>query len=377
VRRAAGTLAQATRRLLVDDGLVLAGALSFSVLMCLAPLALLSASAAGFLLTAEDVNEHILNAIASLVPGYGTEVAKAVSVLVHERQVTGLLGAASLAVFASQLFALMRAVLNTAFRVEQGRGYLHGFAFDLMALGIFSIGILVLAAGTLATLALGALAERMVPGMPGPVAEWARRIVVVFLYTGLVVQLFLIYRTFANTRVPARAAGVATVVVVVLWELARRGAATYFADYALYGTLYGSFAAAVAVLVWIYASAVIFVWGALLTAALAGVPATAVVATAESAPPLSGGGVFRLVLAAVLVGLGVAGAAALVLQNAAPVSFRLLWWQIGAIPSGALVAGAFVGGGILGGGVTALWLRRRPRATPRGRQTDSGERRTG
>jgi hypothetical protein len=182
--------------------------------------------------------------------------------------------------------------------------------------------------------------------------------VVAFLYAGLVVQLFLVYRTFANTRVPARAAGIATIAVTVLWELARRAAAAYFADYALYGTLYGSFAAAVAVLVWIYASAVIFVWGAFLTAALAGVESTGRPAATPAAAPASGRAALRLGIAAGLTGLAAAAAATVVVQNVSPVTVRLLWWHVGAVPGGALVSAAFIGGSIVGGLVTGLWLRR-------------------
>ncbi len=359
MRRAARALIQPTRRLVEDNGLVLAGALSFSVLMCLAPLALLSASAAGFLLTAEDVTGHLLNVIASLVPRYGTEVADAVTMLVRERQVTGLLGVLSLAVFASQLFSLMRSVMNTAFRVERRRSILHGFAFDLLALATFAVGILVLAAATLATLALGALAERVVPALPGPVAGWARAIVLVLLYAGLVTQLFLVYRTFANTRVPARAAAIATSVVAVLWELARRGATAYFTDYALYGTLYGSFAAAVAVLVWIYASAVIFVWGAFLTASLAAVEGEPDAADLEPTAPAGPASGLRVGLAAVVAGLAAGAAAVVVLQNVPPVPLRFLWWEVEAVPMGALVAAVFAGGGVVGAGVMALWYHRR------------------
>jgi membrane protein len=58
----------------------------------------------------------------------------------------------------------------------------------------------------------------------------------------------------------------ATAAVVVLWIAARRAFGAYLALSGVYGKLYGSFGIGVAVLVWIYYSATIFIFGAELAA---------------------------------------------------------------------------------------------------------------
>ena len=61
------------------------------------------------------------------------------------------------------------------------------------------------------------------------------------MYAALLGLLFFVYRIFPNTRVPARAAATAPLVVATLWEIARRSFAAYLTDFGAYGKLYGSF----------------------------------------------------------------------------------------------------------------------------------------
>ena len=60
LRRALGELVQATRRFVEDQGFVLASALAYSFMLCLAPLALLFSSGIGFLLASEAVAGDVL-----------------------------------------------------------------------------------------------------------------------------------------------------------------------------------------------------------------------------------------------------------------------------------------------------------------------------
>jgi YihY family inner membrane protein len=78
--------------------------------------------------------------------------------------------------------------------------------------------------------------------------------------------VFLLYRMAPNTRVPARAAAVATIAAAALWELARWVFGAWVGRFGVYGALYGSFGIGVATLIWIYYSACIFVLGAELAA---------------------------------------------------------------------------------------------------------------
>jgi membrane protein len=246
------------RRFREDEGFVLASALSFSAVLCLAPLVLILFALAGFLMQSDQIADYLFDAATLLVPAYGAELAEFLALLTRERAVTGLLGLASWAVFATQLFSLTRLVLNRAFRVPVRRGYVHGFLLDLLAVATVGSLALVFALVLIVVIALSGVVGRVMP-LP-PLSPRALAIPLIYV-TGFAC-LFLIYRALPNTAVPVRGPLTATLVVAVMWEIARRAFAAYVRAFGTYGRLYGSFGIGIAVLVWIYYSAIIFVLGA-------------------------------------------------------------------------------------------------------------------
>jgi membrane protein len=325
------------QRFIAHQGFVLAGALSYSFLLCVAPLALLLFSAAGFILQSDQLADYVVDSGTRLFPGYGHEVLQTLAVLTRERRVTGILGAAGLMMFASQLFSLLRTVANTAFEVPQRRGLVHGFAVDLLAVGTLALLSVVLSVALLVALAVGELSRRLMPSLviPGGIQLVAAG----FMYVVLLILLFLVYRTAPNVRVPASAAIVATVLVACFWEAARWSLTVYLARFGTYGKLYGSLGVVVASLVWIYYSAVIFVLGAEVAALVAGRPQTLEAGTArETAPGVAAPHRARLPM----MGLGalvVTAAAVFAAQNREPTTIHLLSWSIEGLPLAALVVG--------------------------------------
>lgn len=252
----------AVRRFLEDQGFVLAAALSFAGLLCLAPLLLIVLSAAGFLLESEAMANYLYESFVVLFPAYGAQIAEALSVLGDQRAVTGVLGTSGLIVFATQLSAMLRAVLNRAFRVRS-RPLARAFVFDLMAVALMAAVAVVVSFGILAVSTLG---DALLPAM-SVTKDLGRLMFGVLIYLIGGAAIFAVYAVAPNTRVPRVIALKGTLVVAVLWEAARRLFSAYVATFGVYGTLYGSFGIAVASLVWIYYSAIIFVLGAELVAA--------------------------------------------------------------------------------------------------------------
>jgi membrane protein len=285
LRALAGDVRAAAERFLLDEGFLLASALSFAFLLCLAPLILILFSVAGFLLESETIAEHILVHASLLVPAYEDEVMEFLKLLTQERAVTGLVGAVSMAIFVSRLFALTRIVINRAFRVSVRRGPIHGFLFDLFAVVV--VGSLVVAY-MVVLVVLAALGDFVVRLAPVPLPEfhvqWAVSVFLVYLVGGGL--LFFVYHAFPNVQVPARAAATATVTVAVMWVLARRAFGAYVAFFGVYGRFYGSFGIGMAALVWIYYSSTIFIFGAELAAVMAErIGARAPLPSPASAPP--------------------------------------------------------------------------------------------
>lgn len=161
------TVRETTRRFFGGRGLLLAGSLAFSFVLCLAPLILLLLSAVGFLLTGEQVSEYVLNAGASLLPRYGQEMVGIVSTLLRERRVNGLFGAIALALVATQLFSLTRTVVNVAFGVRR-RGLVRGLAFALLGLAVLGVVAVVAASAIVTAVALRDVARLGYPRPPNP-----------------------------------------------------------------------------------------------------------------------------------------------------------------------------------------------------------------
>ena len=359
-------LRHALHRFNEAQGFLLAAALSFSFLLCLAPLALLFFSGTGFLLASDQAAESVIKTATSLLPGYSSEILAVLDLLNQERRVTGALGVVGLAVFATPLFSLTRTATNAAFRVQRGRGLVHGFAFDLGALA--AVGLLAIAVAS-ALLLLATLSNFAASvGIPTSVLSsvWVRALAPALLYVALLGLLFFVYRTFPNTAVSTRATMTTTLIVATLWEIARLAFATYLTSYGTYGKLYGSFGVVAATFAWIYYSAAIFVFGAGLTAVLSerylgGTPAAAV--GPEAAAPDEP----RSRLPAYLLS-GLLGAALVLFaaQNAAPVTLHLFAWALVDVPLAAVVLGALAAGALVAG--VPLWiahamLRAKMRAT--------------
>lgn len=89
MRRFASDVRAAAERFRLDQGFLLASALSFAFLLCLAPLALILFSVAGFLLESEEIAEYIVQYATLLVPAYGDEVMELLDDDLHLRRRAG------------------------------------------------------------------------------------------------------------------------------------------------------------------------------------------------------------------------------------------------------------------------------------------------
>lgn len=267
-RRLHGIVRDVVAGFVRDQGFLLASALSFSLLLCLAPLALILFSVAGFLLESDEIAEYLFDGVWVLFPAYGAELAEFLAILMRERTITGILGAGGMIVFATQLFAFIRSVVNRAFDVRVERGWLRGFLFDVTSVLVLGSMVVAFVVAIVVLAALGDLALQLVPLWWRAGAPLRRALTLPLIWAVGLALLFLVYRTFPNTWVSTRAAAVATGVVAVLWEAARWGFSAYLDIFGVYPRLYGSFGIGVATLVWIFVSAVIFVAGAELAAVL-------------------------------------------------------------------------------------------------------------
>jgi len=252
-----------------DQGFLMASAISFTALLCLAPLVLILFSLAGYLMESDKIADYLFDAATVLLPAYGRELGEFFSFLTRERAVAGLVGILSWGIFTTQFFSVIRTVVNQVFRVPVRRGLVRGFAVDLLMVVIVGSLAIIFIGAIFVVVTLGDIAVQMVPGTQLSSARLRRLVSHPMMYVLGVGLLFLLYRALPNMKVPARAAGIATLVVGIAWEGARWVFTAFVGMFGTYGRLYGSFGVGIAALVWIYYSAIIFVLGAELAAVIA------------------------------------------------------------------------------------------------------------
>jgi len=249
-----------------QQGFFLAAGISFYVIICVAPLAFLLVAAAGFLLTDERAVEDVVAQLTEYLPVYRVELEEILLQAVRARRITGLLGTGIFLLFASQLFAALRLVLNRVLGVPKGRGFLHGAAFDLWMLLLVTLLFFL----SMAVTAVFAWAKAFLLFLrqtePLSAIFEAAELGLVIVFDTL--MFCLLYRFVPARRPPWRFVLISGAATAALWELAKQLFRWYILSLGVYSEIYGSLGVLVALFMWIYYSAVVFVLGAALIRAL-------------------------------------------------------------------------------------------------------------
>ena len=242
-----------------SDGFFLAAGLSFYVVICVLPFVLLLIAGGGFLLSDETVVQDVVTRITEVLPVYQADVEQILTRVAEARRISGLLGTVILLVFATQLFAATRLVLNRIFGTR-GRAFFRGMLVDfgmivlLIVLFFVSMGITAVFVWMQGLLALFRHSWLFVT-----LFAWAG----LFLAMVLDTLLFLIvYRFVPIQRIPWMSVLVGSVTTAVLWGIAKQVFRLYIENVGVYSAMYGSLGVTIALIMWIYYSAIVFVLGA-------------------------------------------------------------------------------------------------------------------
>lgn len=254
---------QAVSGFFSHQGFFLAAGLSFYFLICLVPLLFLVVSLAGFVLSSEAATRQVINHLSQIVPVYQKEIARGLQRIVATRQISGLVGTLILILFSTQLFAALRMVLSRIMGIR-GRPFWSGMLFDIGM--IFVLGSLFLASiGVIAVFAWFKVFVFRPAGVPVNWLEWASFGLSLGLST---VMYFVIFRFFPHRRIFWGAALAGALLSSALWEVAKQLLRLYIAEVGIYDQIYGPLGILVAFVMFVYYSAIVFILGAELVAAL-------------------------------------------------------------------------------------------------------------
>jgi membrane protein len=260
-RPVAAPVRSAFRYFFEHDGFFLAAGLSFYVVICIVPFLLLVIASSAFLISDDMVLREVVNRLGSLLPVYQAEMEAALRAVIAARGVTSLVGTLILLFFASQLFAATRLVLNRVFQ-HKGRGLIHGMLFDLGMILSLTVGFLLSIGVTAAFAWVRGIALLVGRGPMVPVAlHWLGLMLTVLLDTALFVMIF---RFVPNRRIRWGSVIIGGLATAVLWELAKQAFRWYIERAGVYSAVYGSLGVTIALMMWVYYSATVFILGAAL-----------------------------------------------------------------------------------------------------------------
>lgn len=252
-----------------DDVFFMAGAVSFNILIAMAPLLILGIGVAGYILSARfgDPTQVVFSLIASNLPavGGGVNLADAirsfVSTLLANRGGFTLVGAPAFIWLSARLVSSLRIALREIFDIGQSRSVIRGKIFDIQ---VVIVGVLLVTVNMGVTVGFEAAMDLGVEvmGLTGGVLGVAQWIAGHALALGSIWLLFLIiYRYLPARRIPWRSALVAATFAAIFHETLKGGLSWYATEVADYGSTFGNLATVAVLFFWIYWESLVFILG--------------------------------------------------------------------------------------------------------------------
>ncbi|MGH7529734.1 MAG: YihY/virulence factor BrkB family protein [Gemmatimonadales bacterium] len=247
----------------------LGASLAYSTLFAIAPILLIAIAIAGAVFGAEAVRGEIVGQIDQLV---GTEGAEAVQSLLRGASTdrTGtfavIIGTITVVLASTGAFLELQHALNTVFRVKTDRlksGITQVLKKRLRSFGlVISIGFLLLVSLAVSA-ALAAVTARLERHGFGTPLLWEVSYVAMSL--GVVTFLFaLIYRFLPDVRLEWREVWIGAFVTALLFSLGKHFLGLYLGR-SSFASSYGAAGSIILLLLWVYYSAQIVLFGAELT----------------------------------------------------------------------------------------------------------------
>lgn len=247
-----------------NQGLLLAGAVAYYTLLSLVPLLILMLIALSHVIAPARLLATLAEYLEFLVPGQGDLVLDQLrNVLAHREAVSGLL-LVSLVFFSATAFTVLENAMSVIFfhRVAiRRRRFLVSALMPYLFILLLGLGLLVatVVSGRLAVLATREVA---VFGLPRSLESLSTYLLYAMGVTGEILVVTAIYLVMPVGRICWRHALAGGVVACLLWEATRHALVWYYATLSQIQTVYGSFAAAIAVLLSVEVLAIFLLLGA-------------------------------------------------------------------------------------------------------------------
>lgn len=261
-------LRNAVSNLLSDDAFTLSAAIAYYTVFSLAPLLVLVIVIAGAVIGRGRVEQTINEQFGSMMGEQGQQM---IATIIHNAQNSGgtgiaaALGVATLLFGATRLFSQLKSALNRVWGVEPrpGQGVLNFVRTRLFSFALV-LGVAFLLLVSLAVSAALAGMQRWLEGVL-PMPAWTAQAVDTAVSLLVAGGLFaMIYRYLPDVRIGWREVALGALVTAALFTLGKHLIGLYLGRAGV-SSAYGAAGSLVVVLLWVYYSAAIFLFGAELT----------------------------------------------------------------------------------------------------------------
>ncbi len=272
MRTAWEIIRQALRQWKQDGAFTLAAALAFYAAVSLAPLVTMSVSFASLFYGEEALRGELVLQVERYVGGAGAEVIQSILASARTRGsgVSAALSIAVLLIGASAVFAHLQAALNAIWNVAPApaRPWTHSLKLRLISVAlVLGIGLLLFAftlAGAALSFVSGFVADRS--GLGGELPWHAAT----FLFGVAIFALLFaaLFKLLPDAIIRWKDVWLGALITSALFNIGRLAIGIYLGKFAP-GSVYGTAGSLVALLLWLYYSALILFLGAELTQVLA------------------------------------------------------------------------------------------------------------
>ena len=254
----------AVSRFIAADGFFMSAGLAFFFLVCLIPVLLLGVSLVGFVLSGEEAARHVVRQLVQQFPVYQAQITRVLLRIVETRTASGLLGTGTLVIFSTPLLSASRLILHRLLGVKGDGGFLRNLVRDSWMALLLSLLLFTVSTMTWLYHAFRVLAVHSLPLAP----RWFE---LAALPLGLMlstVMFYCAYRYVPRRQVRMVPALAGAVLASVLWEIAKQLFRLYIQRISLYNEIYGPLSVLIAFAMFVYYSAIVFVFGAAYVASL-------------------------------------------------------------------------------------------------------------
>jgi len=259
-----GMFVRALNDFLGKNGPQLAAAVSYYALFSLFPLALAILSALSFILSPEAVAELAIG-IAKQAPVSNSTVSDVLTGVVISRGVAGIISIIGLLLAGTAVFGAIRKGINATWGITNPRPFFQERFIDvslmfvatlLILVSIFSTAILAYIIEIMEFLTRETEFDREI--------LWDRTASTIPPILSLVVFIGLYY-FLPNTKIQVQEVLPGAIAATIAFEVVKNVYVLYVREYSVYTSVYGSMGSIVALLVWVYVSAIILLFGSLIT----------------------------------------------------------------------------------------------------------------